>query len=67
MQRQTLASALNAALKQRARSPEIRETGKKTGQASNFLLTALQSSATGMDKIVQRRIGLIQEPVSSLK
>ena len=67
MQRQTLASALNAALKQRAQSPDIRETGQKTREASNFLLTALQSSATRMDKIVQRRIGLIHEPVTSFK
>ena len=60
MQRQTLASALNAALKQQTRKPVVRE-------ASSVLLTALKSSATGMDKIVQRRIGLSQEPVSSFK
>jgi len=38
--------------------PEVRKE-------SNFLLAALQHSATGMDKIVQRRIGLEQEPVFS--
>jgi hypothetical protein len=60
MQRQTLASALNAALKQQTQTPVA-------PKASNTLLTALQNSATPKDKIIQRRIGLDQEPVCSTK
>ena len=67
MQRETLESALNEALKQqRARSLEVREAAPEVPQNSSFLLRALLHSATGMDKIVQRRIGLEQEPVFSL-
>ncbi len=66
MQRQSLESALNSALKQR----QAQLTADKKGvpevrKESNSLLAALQHSATGMDKIVQRRIGLEQEPVFS--
>jgi len=66
MQRQTLESALNLALTQRqAKLTEDEEAAPEVPKESNFLLAALQHSATGMDKIVQRRIGLEQEPVFS--
>jgi len=66
MQRQSPESALNSALKQRrAKSTEVNEAVLEVRKESNFLLAALQHSATGMDKIVQRRIGLEQEPVFS--
>ena len=66
MQRQTLESALNAALKQReAKSQKIRKAAPEVRKETSFLLAALQHSATGMDKIVQRRIGLSQEPAPS--
>jgi len=60
MQRQTLASALNAALRQQKQTPAA-------PIASNTLLTALKHSATPKDKIIQRRIGLNQEPVATFK
>jgi hypothetical protein len=66
MQQQSLESALNSALKQRqAQSTQVKEAVPEVPKESNFLLAALQHSATGMDKIVQRRIGLEQEPVFS--
>ena len=66
MQRQTLESALNSALTQRqAKLTEDKDAVPEVTKESNFLLVALQHSATGMDKIVQRRIGLEQEPVFS--
>ena len=67
MQRDTLESAFNEALKQQqARSQEVREAVPEVPQNSRFLLRALLHSATGMDKIVQRRIGFENEPVFSL-
>ena len=71
MQRQTLESALRAALKQRQPEPlDAKPMGAKpldAEKASNILVLALRSSATDMDKIVQRRVGLYQKPGSSLK
>jgi len=62
MQRKTLESALNEALtQQQALSPQIREAVPDGPEHSSFLLRALLHSATGMDKIVQRRIGSEQE------
>ena len=61
MQRQTLASALDAALKRR--QPQT----SKVREASSTLLAALERSATRMDQIVQRRIGLNQETLTVLK
>jgi len=67
MQWQSLESALNAALKQRqAQSTEVKEAVPEVRKETNFLLAALQHSATGMDKIVQRRIGLEQKLVVNL-
>jgi hypothetical protein len=70
MKGQSLESALNAARKLRqaqaeAQSPEIRKAAQEERKETNFLLAALQHSATGMDKIVQRRIGLNEEPTPS--
>jgi hypothetical protein len=66
MKGQSLESALNAARKQRqAQSPEIRKAAQEERKERSFLLAALQHSATGMDKIVQRRIGLNEEPTAS--
>jgi len=67
MRRETLESAFNEALKQQqARSPELRIAVPEVRENASLLLRALLHSATGMDKIVQRRIGLEQEPVLSL-
>ncbi len=69
MQRETLESALNEALKQQqARLQETREAAPDAPpEQSSCLLKALLHSATRMDKIVQRRIGLEQEPVLYLE
>jgi len=63
MQRQTLASALNAAIKrQREKKKQTQTQTTKDHEKSGSLVAALERSATRMDQIVQRRIGLNQEP-----
>ena len=65
MQRETLESALNEALKQR--QARLQEKLEAAPEQSSCLLKALLHSATRMDKIVQRRIGLEQKPVLFLE
>lgn len=65
MQRQTLASALNAAIKRQREKKKQTQTQTQTTkdhEKSGSLVAALERSATRMDQIVQRRIGLNQEP-----
>jgi len=57
MKTQTLASAFQAAL---ARTNQDR-TADTASARDGLLLAALQRSATGMDAIVQRRIGVAIE------
>jgi len=55
MQDQTLETALRAEYHRR------RSTALNVEEAASFLIVALRSSATHMDQIVQRRIGIGQE------
>jgi hypothetical protein len=66
MQRQTLASALNAALSRQQRQQK-QPPMPKDHQKLSCLVAALEQSATRMDQIIQRRIGLNQEPAADLK
>ena len=57
MRTQTLASAFQAALFRSVQDPAVAVPPGRQG----VLLEALKRSATGMDEIVQRRIGLTPE------
>ncbi len=59
MKTQSLASAFQAAL---ARTNQNREL-ETPASRDDLLLLALQKSATAMDQIVSRRIGLITEAI----
>ncbi|HWQ37900.1 MAG TPA: hypothetical protein VNM24_04685 [Burkholderiales bacterium] len=59
---QTLASAFQAAIDRIARNRPAQVASPR----EDLLLSALHRSATGMDQIVRRRIGLIPEEEEAL-
>jgi hypothetical protein len=61
MPRQSLASALRTALE------AGRNSAANANKSANPLIEAIRNSATRMDQIVRRRIGLNDEPPKDLK